>query len=750
LIRQTLIRQTLIRQVMIRQVMTRRLLLLPLAAAIALQASTPAAWELSSFTDFIKGTFDGVSLGRDGHLAVAPALNPLFVSGQQAIWALAPAPGGVIYAGTGHLGRVFRIDPSGASSLIWTADRPEVFALAIDSRGVLYAGASPNGKIWRIENGRATEYFDPKAKYIWALAFGADGALYAGTGDEGRIFRITGVGQGDEYYATGQAHVTGLMLDRNGALLAGTEPNGILYRITAQNQAFALYDSPLPEIRAIATGPDGSVYAAGLGGALAKKVQSVPQNQTAAPDTPTFSTSITVTAQAGGSEIKPAAPDLKAPAPTPAATTATTTEVAGVERSAIYKINSDNTVDTLWTSKEENVFDILAEPDGLIRFATDVNGRVYQLTPDRKLTLLAETREQEAMRLLHSGSATLVATANVGKIYKLDAPGAKGTWESAVFDASAVARWGKVRWNATGTTSLTIRSGNSLRPDNTWSAWSAPLTDSQGSQIPSPNARFLQIRASLTGPNATIDGIVAAYLPQNNPPVIHSITVVTQASASTAKAAGANPSSAATAPFSITVTDTGDAGPTISTGTPTQTLSRIGPQQMVISWQADDPDGDRLVYDVDVRGEGESAWKTLRRELHENTWTIDGDSLADGRYYFRVHASDREVNPPPTARDAELVSSPVLVDNTPPVVRVTASSRSEVVFDAFDSASPLRRAEWSIDGGPWTPIAPVDGVLDSQSEQFRLPLTLSPGEHTLLIRAADAGGNTSLAKVVLR
>jgi hypothetical protein len=232
--------------------------------------------------------------------------------------------------------------------------------------------------------------------------------------------------------------------------------------------------------------------------------------------------------------------------------------------------------------------------------------------------------------------------------------------------------------------------------------------------------------------------------------VVRSISVVTQAAPSVAKAAGANPSSAASAPFSITVTDTGDAAPTLSTGTPTQTLSRIGPQQMVISWQADDPDGDRLVYEVDVRGEGESAWKTLRRELHENTWTIDGDSLADGRYYFRVRASDREVNPPPTARDAELVSSPVLVDNTPPVVHVISSSRSEVVFDVTDSASPLRRAEWSIDAGSWTPVAPVDGVLDSQSEQFRLPLTLSPGEHTLLIRAADAGGNTSLARVVLR
>lgn len=730
--------------------MIRRSLAL-LLAAVSVHAASPGAWELSTFTDFVKGAFDGVSLGRDGRLSVAPALNALFTSGQQAIWTLATAPDGATYAATGHRGRVFRVEPSGVSRLIWTADRPEVFALAVDGRGVLYAGTSPNGKIWRIENGQATEYFDPQAKYIWALTVASDGALYAGTGDEGRIFRITGPAQGEEYYATGQANVTGLMLDSAGALLAGTEPNGILYRVTARNQAFALYDSSLPEIRAIAPGPNGSVYAAGLGGALARKIQAVQQNQGQPEATPTFSTSITVTAQAGN-EIKPTSPGAKSPAVSAQpATTATATEVAGVERSAIYRINSDNTVDTLWSSKEENVYDILVRPDGDLQFGTDVNGRVYRLTPDRRLTLVAQTNEQEVTRLVASANTTLVATANSGKIYQLESAGARGSWESPVFDASSVARWGRLRWNSSGTTAIRARSGNSLRPDNTWSPWSELLNDSKGAQIPSPNARFLQIKAELTGPSAAIEGIVAAYLPQNNPPLIRSITVLTQPSAATGKAAGNSTSSAANSPYSITVTDTGDAAPVASTGTPTQTLSRSGLQQLMISWQADDPDGDRLVYDLEYRGEGESVWKPLRKLLHENSWTMEGDSLADGRYFFRVTASDREVNPAPAAREMELVSSPVLIDNTPPVVRVLSSSRTEVVFDATDSVSPIRHAEWSLDAGPWTPLAPVDGVLDSPVEQFRLHLEgLTPGEHVVLLRAADAGGNSGLARVILR
>ena len=86
----------------------------------------------------------------------------------------------------------------------------------------------------------------------------------------------------------------------------------------------------------------------------------------------------------------------------------------------------------------------------------------------------------------------------------------------------------------------------------------------------------------------------------------------------------------ATAPYTVTVTDTGDAAPVSSTGTPTQTLSRAAQQQLMISWQADDPDGDKLVYSLYFRGEDERDWKLLRANLSDNTYPLDSDALADG------------------------------------------------------------------------------------------------------------------------
>ena len=49
------------------------------------------------------------------------------------------------------------------------------------------------------------------------------------------------------------------------------------------------------------------------------------------------------------------------------------------------------------------------------------------------------------------------------------------------------------------------------------------------------------------------------------------------------------------------------------------------------------------------------------------------------------------------------------------------------------------------------PVEAADGVIDSLREKFTLDLAgLTPGEHLLVIRAADSAGNTGLAKVVLK
>lgn len=746
---------------------------LMLAGALAAWGAGTAAWEMNTYQDFVRGRFEGVSLSRDGRLALAPRLDTVFSSDQPVIWSAVRAPDGSLYAATGHRGRVFRIDPSGKSTVVWTAPQPEVFALAIDGRGAVYAASSPEGRVYRIAGGPAGEYFNPQARYIWSLAAAPDGSLYVGTGDEGKIFRVTAPGKGELWYETGQSHVTSLALDKDGLLLAGTEPNGIVYRVSGRDKAFALYDANLPEIRAIVPAADGSIYAAALGGSVAKRAQSAAQAAQAAAAAgavPAASMSITVEAQ-GGPEIKPPQPDgakQQAQQQTAVATQVTTQftptlDYTGVEKSAVYRINPDNTVETVWSSREENAYDLLKLP-GQLLISTDVGGRVYALTPDRKVTLLAQTNESEATRLLAAEGAVLAATANMGRIYRLgDAMAVSGTYESPVYDTGSAARWGSLSWRGQAAAGAALkfytRSGNSSRPDRSWSDWSEALTDPAGSRIASPNARYVQWRAEFAGGKGavspTVTNVTVAYLPQNMPPVVKSINVVTQASAGSQRPK-APAAQAASTPYSITVTDTGEISSAGSSGTPTTILSRAVTPQINITWQAEDTDGDELVFAVYFRGEEEQEWKLLKGDLHESNFVFDGNALADGKYYFRVIASDHQVNPPASARTGELTTAPVLIDHTPPVVtiaepRKTAAGGVILEFEAVDAASPLRRCEYSLDAAAWVPVEPADGVIDSPSERFLLELrNLPPGEHLVVVRAIDSAGNAGLAKVVLR
>jgi len=760
-------------------VLWKRLALLACASAACCWASSTATWEMNVFADFAKGRFTGLSLSRDGRIALGPKLDTLFSSEQPSVWSVAEGKNGVLYVGTGHRGRVFRVDPAKSTgSLLWTSPEPEIFAVAVGPDDAVYAGTSPGGKVWRIDaKGKATEFFDPKARYIWALEFDRDGALYVGTGDEGKIWKVTSAGKGELWYETAQQHITALNIDNEGRLLAGSEPNGLLYRINAKNSAFVLYDSSLPEIRTIAMAPDGTVYAAALGGSVAQRTNAAAaaaQNQTISTTVTAPATSITVTDEGGGASRTQAGIEIKPKASADKTNTQATiqpgtvlysgpqAEVTGVEKSALYRINPDNTVETLWSSKEENLYDLLLAANHEIVFSTDTQGRIYRLTPDRKLTLLVQTNSGETTRLLASGDALVATTAGSGKLMKIGGGLAStGAYESPVHDAGSVARWGQLSWRGQRNGSqdrlvFRTRAGNSARPDATWSAWSEPLTQQNGVNVVSPNARFVQWKAEFAGDGTSspsVTGVTLSYLPQNNPPSVRSVNILTQIVPAGSSTKTASPQQSTAAAYSITVTDSADAGASTLSGTPTQTVSRGLSQQIQITWSADDPDGDKLLYSVYYRGEEEVQWKPLRTALTDNILTLEGDVLADGKYLFRVMASDKLSNPAGSARQSELTSPPVMFDNTPPVVKATGrrdGAGLEVTAEATDTASSLRRAEYSLDAAAWVPLESADGIVDGQQERFvlRLP-TVTPMEHVIVVRVFDASNNSGLSKVVI-
>jgi|GEM_PF-93803 len=762
--------------------------LLTWTACVSGWAAQTTTWEMAGPADFLKGTMRGVAVTWDGILRPGLRRTEIASPDQPVIWSAVRAADGTVYLGTGYRGAVYAVRPSGQTELLWTAQEPVVFALTLGKDGALYAGTSPNGKIYRIQGKNATEYYDPKAQYIWSMTAHPSGKLYIGTGPEGLIHEVStggATGTGEVYYSSGQAHITSLAVDGKGNLLAGSEPNGLLYRVTAKDKAFVLHDSDLPEIRAIVPAADGTVYVAAMGGSVARKQQIPAASSTTAPaGTPTISATVTVTAatpgQLPGTNAQQPA-QLPQPTPDATATNAGTLdasasaiyEMPGVERSAVYRVTPDNLVEKLWSSKEENVYDLVLDGERLLA-ATDREGRIYAMDLQGRANVLAQTEQGQTTKLLVVDKAAkptfLAATGNEGKLFRFETNGTEGAeYESPVHDAQKVSRWGQLHWRARreggdGQPGLELltRSGSAFRPDDTWSEWQTvqPEAASPASgRIASPNARYLQWKLRFRDTQTSMERVTVAYLPQNGSPKLESLSIGSQLKASSATGAAATlaAATAATAAYTVTVSASGEADSAAPAGSTIASTGRMVEPVVQCTWQAEDPDGDTMTFQLAYRAEDEREWKVLAKDIHEMTYAVDGSRFADGRYYFQVTASDDTDNPEGNARQDVLVSAPAVIDHGAPELTVVGQERLpdgwRVRVKAADAVSLIRRLELSINAQPFVVAAPVDGISDSTQEEYALVIPDGDGqerERSVVVRATDAAGNVGTLRLLLR
>ncbi|HKP72290.1 MAG TPA: hypothetical protein VJT82_05090, partial [Pyrinomonadaceae bacterium] len=177
---------------------------------------------------------------------------------------------------------------------------------------------------------------------------------------------------------------------------------------------------------------------------------------------------------------------------------------------------------------------------------------------------------------------------------------------------------------------------------------------------------------------------------------------------------------------------------------------------VALQWQAEDRNDDTLEYSVYYRAQSESDFHLLKEKLRDSFYTVDGAALGDGRYIFRVVASDAPENSVGAALTGERVSEPVEVDNTAPTVRAAGEAtlttdHVRVRFVVEDASGRVRRADVSVDGGVWRTVFPEDGIADSPRETYALDLPLTgAGEHTISLRGFDASGNVGSARVLVR
>ncbi len=720
----------------------------PSTAVVKPVGRLPSVWRQNTQADFAAGTLKNVAVTSLGDVRLSPSLQKIADTTENYVWAMQPDGKGSVYLATGDGGVIYKMDASGKPAPFFKTGELEVTSLVLDSDGTLYAGTAPNGKVFRVgPDGKGSVFFTAQEKYVTALVVTGPKMLAVATGGgTGRVYlKVNGVvpvnlmgesrssrhrnADGTDpgipgTFTSPEANILSLATDKDGNVYAGSGPDGIVYKITPDGQSRVFYDAPEPNISALAVGADGSVYAG---------------------TTPT---------------------------------------------GTVYKISPDGTAKRLLGRAAPGVLSLKLDADGAV-YAVN-GGTVTKINPDETTQSFSTATGDEqflSLALDPATSAVYAGTGSVGSVYKIGADaapggGLQGLFQSTVHDAGLRAQWGTLAWTADtpagSSLGLQTRSGDVERPDETWSAWSAPLTNPAGQTVQSPPARFIQYQAVMSGADSVpkLRGVSLYYLPRNRPPTV-----------------------------SVTKPGGGDA------------VSHAA----LLQWTGSDPDKDTLAYDVAYSSDGGATWTPIKKRatpatakakdasaraaeskasldklknippairariaaqlksdaadtevagdtarnnttqgatgLKETSFSWDTTEVPDGTYQIRVVASDRPSNPDGSLT-AKAVSAPFLIANAKPTLTLGVPAVSPAAPDgtstvtltgtAVTGLAFVKAVQGKADSGDFVAAAATDGLFDSPSEAFTLTLPgLAAGSHKITVETLDQAGNSATQTVTV-
>jgi sugar lactone lactonase YvrE len=752
-----------------------------LAAAASLTASAQGThlWTQSRLEEFEKGTPQGIALTSDGALREGPGLTEMLTTPSTYVWSVAVDKAGVAYVGTASPATVLRVGAGGKALTLFESKDLSVQVVRLGPDGALYAATLPSGKVYKLnpnaaakqDESSATVVFDAasfdgvtasdsktnaeagavksaaKSHYIWDLTFDAAGRLYIATGGPGVIYRVDPNKKDqrpEAFFKSDEEHIRVLAWDAKGNLIAGSDGSGLVYRISPDGKGYVLFEAPRREITSLALAENGTIYAASVGDKSHNPLPPLPVQGAAA------MTMMIVQ---------------------PASMQAANTSASVPEGSEIYALVEGQAPRKLWSGKDEIVYALTARPEGLIAL-TGNRGRVFSIHDDGSYSDIAHLEAQQGLSLAavqdaESMGGILIGTGNTGKLVVLGRS-EKHEYASDVLDTGAMARFGRVEVEpGAANYELLTRSGNVEQPVRGWSEWQ-PLKEGV---VASPAGRYLQWKAVL-GANGSLGSVGVNYLPVNAAPVVDDLVVVPGARLNPQNQLAGQPATVNIAFPSASQ----NAGMSFDGGAAAPLQALKDRTAVAVRWAAHDDNGDDLSYSLFLRGDGESVWRPLKSDLTDKAYSFDAALIPDGGYQIKVVASDAPSHTPGDALTGEKISERFEVDTTPPVISALhavladclhqdchperaqrvegpASAFVRVNFDAEDAFSPIARAEYSLDAGPWQYIEPVGGLSDSKRERYEVLIPVQAeaktSEHLVAVRVYDRYENAGVAKTVI-
>ncbi|MFH1131320.1 MAG: hypothetical protein V1754_08295 [Pseudomonadota bacterium] len=665
-----------------------------------------AKFKVSGFKDLDKGQPKGTLVSTESE--VLAGRGTIQVKGFDAamIWSRARDSDGTVYFGTGDNGKLLAVKDNKVRVV---ADLKAVLvtALAIGPKGKILAGIMPEARILEVEpkSGKWQQLAKLPTEHVWALLYDSQKqTIYAASGAPGKLFSIPEKGgKPNVLYDPSENHLLCLTKDKNGDLLTGSSDKAILYRVSTGGKGAAIHDFDTTELRDIVVGHNGTIYVAT--NKFPRKTAGLPRYD------PTKDGE-------SGTSLKKELEKGKKPKVRP-------NELrpgAKIGKGALFKISKNGRVDEILNLDDGYFTDLEVDPQGIVWAAEGTQGKIYLVQNNRTVFAAYDFPERQVLALAVAGEQQYLATGDAGAIYRV-LPKIKQAPEylSQAFDAKFHSSWGALVLQTTGKLEVASRSGNTAKPDLTWSLWKSAHTQRMGRfQLKSAPARYLQLKFVWRNPyDAVLRSFVVYYRPQNQRARITKI------------------------------------GPDDTNNEKKKNETKINSSKIKITWKVENPDEDSLVYRLFFREGISETWRPLTKydaPLEKTEYEWDTESAADGYYQIKVEVSDERDNGPENTLKGSRISDPILVDNRKPKIVGLNVRYPWVTGLARDSFSEIQSIEYSLDGRLWRLISPQDGIYDNPSETFRfkLPQMYQKGPHTLAIRTRDSAGNIGVVHAPVR
>jgi outer membrane protein assembly factor BamB len=603
-----------------------------------------------------------------------------------------------------------------------------IFAMSTDLSGRLLAGISGEKcRLCRLEANKMETIFEPNdARYIFAIATDNAGNIYLGTGPNGKVYQLDSLGRGAQViYSSLDKNILSIAAAKDGFIYAGSDGRGLVYRINPRMKtATVLYDSEQPEITALLfalnfSSGNGDLYAAATSAQIVQSEASFAAEMPMSSGRPEVSKEkqegtikidirklqIANTRKRPGDELGGRKTPIRPPAKPDKA-------------SHIYKISKDGFVTDIFS--EALVFFCLAEQDSNLLLGTGNSAQLFAVNPDSEQQAIIYEDEQSSQitTAAVAGDVVYLGTANPAKLIKLNKTfTTEGTYISDLVDAGQPAKWGKLQIEADIPKGCKIlvasRSGNVEDVnDPTFSDWTDAVEMTGPVQLSCPVGRFCQYKLLLKSEDGS------------ETPVIREVAVASTVPNLAPKVESVNVSRI-------------------------ESANKVPPGLFKLSYKTKDDNGDKLIYKIDLRKIGRTNWIELEDEREEDSFNWDGKTVEDGRYEFRVTASDERSNTVDTKLTNSRISDPVTVDNTGPVISEYSISKTDTAvmlkLQVHDELSVIGELQYTVDSNEeWKGAVPDDMVCDTMDESYKIAIEdLKPGEHILTIRAKDDVDNTT-------